>query len=65
MAANAKDRRNERRSIALSEAFAYRCTRSAGSLGEWDIVPIGSIDTALVQCKANRWAAPAQSTRAR
>lgn len=53
-----KGTRNEHRSIALLEASGYRCTRSAGSLGEWDIVAIGSTDTVLVQCKTNRWPSP-------
>jgi len=39
----------------LLEASGYHCTRSAGSLGTWDIVAIGSRDTVLVQCKTNRW----------
>ena len=55
-----KGTRNEHRSIALLEASGYRCTRSAGSLGEWDIVAIGTLDTVLVQCKTNRWPAPAE-----
>jgi Holliday junction resolvase len=37
-----KGTRNEHRSIALLEASGYHCTRSAGSLGDWDIVAIGS-----------------------
>jgi hypothetical protein len=41
MNAKAKSRRNKHRSMALLEAAGYRCTRSAGSLGEWDIIGIG------------------------
>lgn len=55
-----KGTRNEHRSLKLLEASGYRCTRSAGSLGEWDIVAIGSTDTILVQCKTNRWPSPAE-----
>jgi hypothetical protein len=42
-----KGSRNEHRSIAILEAAGYRCTRSAASLGEWDIVGIGSTDVVL------------------
>jgi hypothetical protein len=55
-----KGSRNEHRSIALLEASGYHCTRSAGSLGTWDIVGIGSTDAVLVQCKTNRWPSPAE-----
>jgi Holliday junction resolvase len=60
MSAKAKGARNEHRSIKLLESAGYRCTRSASSLGEWDIVAIGSTDAVLVQCKTNRWPAPAE-----
>jgi Holliday junction resolvase len=46
MNAKAKGTRNEHRSMRLLEAAGYRCTRSAASLGEWDIVGIGSRDGA-------------------
>ena len=55
-----KGTRNEHRSIALLEASGYHCTRSAGSLGAWDIVGIGVTDTVLVQCKTNRWPSPVE-----
>jgi Holliday junction resolvase len=55
MNTSAKGSRNERRSIALLEAAGYRCTRSAASLGEWDIVGIGSTDLLLVQVKTRDW----------
>ena len=42
MNAKAKGTRNEHRSMRLLEAAGYRCTRSAASLGEWDIIGIGS-----------------------
>jgi Holliday junction resolvase-like predicted endonuclease len=50
---NAKDkgRRSEHRSMALLEAAGYRCTRSAGSLGEWDIIGIGRAHVVLCQVK--------------
>jgi len=56
----AKGRRNEHRSIALLEAAGYRCTRSAASLGDWDIIGIGSTDLLLVQCKTRDWPGPAE-----
>jgi Holliday junction resolvase len=55
MNTKAKGNRNEHRSIAVLEAAGYRCTRSAASLGEWDIVGIGSTDVVLVQVKSNDW----------
>jgi Holliday junction resolvase len=53
--AKRKGSRNEHRSMALLEAAGYRCTRSAASLGEWDIVGISKTDTVLVQCKTRDW----------
>ena len=50
-----KGSRSEYKSIRLLESLGYRCTRSAASLGEWDIVAIGSTDLVLVQCKSNCW----------
>ena len=55
MSAKAKGTRNEHRSMAVLEAAGYRCTRSAASLGEWDIVGVGSTDVVLVQCKTRDW----------
>lgn len=37
--------------MRLLEAAGYGCTRSAASLGEWDIIGIGSRDVVLVQVK--------------
>lgn len=58
--AKAKGTRNEHRSIKLLEAGGYRCSRSAASLGEWDIVAIGTTDVLLVQCKTNQWPGSAE-----
>jgi hypothetical protein len=52
MNAKAKGSRNERRSMAILEAAGYRCTKSAASLGAWDIIGIGSTDIVLVQVKS-------------
>ena len=60
MSAKAKGTRNEHRSIALLEAAGYRCTRSAGSLGEWDIIGIGSTDVVLCQVKTRDWPGTAE-----
>ena len=53
--AKAKGTRNEHRSMAVLEAAGYRCTRSAASLGEWDVVAIGTTDVVLVQIKTRDW----------
>jgi len=50
-----KGRKNEHRSIAVLEAAGYRCTRSAASLGEWDIVGVGPTDVVLCQVKTRDW----------
>ena len=34
--------------------------RSAASLGDWDIIGVGSTDFVLVQCKSNRAPSPAE-----
>jgi Holliday junction resolvase len=51
----AKGSRAEHRSMRLLEAAGYRVTRAAASLGEWDLVGIGSTDVVLVQVKCNEW----------
>lgn len=51
----AKGSRNERRSRALFEAAGYRCIKSGGSLGEWDVVAIGPKGVILCQVKSNDW----------
>lgn len=55
MNAKAKGTRNEHRSMRVLEAAGYRCTRSAASLGEWDIIGIGTGDVVLCQVKSGRW----------
>ena len=51
--AKAKGKWNEHRSMALLEAAGYRCTQSAASLGEWDI--IGPTDVVLCQVRTRDW----------
>lgn len=55
MNARAKGNRNERRSMALLENAGYRCTRSAASLGVFDICGISTHDIVLVQVKTRDW----------
>jgi len=56
----AKGRRQEYRSMALLEAAGYRCTRSAASLGAFDLVGVGATGFVLCQVKSNRWPDPAE-----
>jgi Holliday junction resolvase len=65
MNAKRKGTRNEHRSIALLESAGYRCSRSAASLGEWDIVGIGPADVVLVQVKTRDWPGRAEMERLR
>lgn len=55
MNTKAKGNRNEHRSITILEAAGYLCTRSAASLGAFDIVGVGSTDVVLVQVKTRDW----------
>ena len=41
--------------MRLLEKVGYRCTRAAASLGEWDVIGIGSTDMVLVQVKSRDW----------
>lgn len=41
----------EYRSIRVLEAAGYRCVRTAGSHGMWDVIGFGPVDCVLVQCK--------------
>lgn len=51
MNCKAKGARAERRAIAILEAAGYRCTRAAASLGEFDVIAVGSHDVRLIQVK--------------
>ena len=61
----AKGCRNEHRSMTILEAAGYRGTRSAASLGVWDIVGIGREDTVLVQVKTRDWPCAAEMEQLR
>lgn len=50
-----KGNRNEHRSMQLLEAAGYACSRSAASLGAFDIIGIGTVDIVLCQVKSNAW----------
>jgi hypothetical protein len=41
--------------MALLGAAGYKCSRSAASLGEWDIIGIRAVDVVLVQVKTRDW----------
>jgi hypothetical protein len=56
-----KGNRQEHRSMRLLEAMGYACTRSAASLGAFDIVAIGPTDIILVQCKTRDWPGSAET----
>lgn len=51
----AKGRQREAKTMRRLEQIGYRCTCSAASLGEWDVVAIGPNDVRLVQVKSNAW----------
>lgn len=55
MNTKAKGTRNEHRSMDILEAAGYLCTRSAASLGAFDLVGIGPTDVVLVQVKSTEW----------
>jgi Holliday junction resolvase-like predicted endonuclease len=56
----AKGSRNEYKTMALLEAAGYKCCRSAASLGEWDVIGVGSTDVVLCQVKSNEWPGTAE-----
>ena len=59
-AAYKKGLRNEHRSIAFLEAAGYRCIRSAGSHGEWDIWAVGAHDFVFCQTRTRDWPGPVE-----
>lgn len=60
MNTKAKGNRQEYRSMRVLEAAGYAVTRSAASLGAWDIIGVSSADVVLLQVKSNRWPCPAE-----
>ena len=53
-----KGARSERKTMDYLEARGYYCTKSAGSLGEWDIIGVSEDGVVLVQVKSNNWPRP-------
>ena len=53
--AAARNMTKAERIARAKKAAGYQCTRSAASLGAWDIVGIGSTDVVLVQVKTRDW----------
>lgn len=51
----AKGSRNERRTIEFLSSQGYRCCKSGGSLGVWDVIGVSHFDVVLVQVKTGRW----------
>lgn len=56
----AKGSRNELKTIRLLERAGYRCIKSGGSLGPFDVVGISATDFVLIQCKSNEPPRPAE-----
>jgi hypothetical protein len=61
--AKRKGNRAEYRSMAILEAAGYRCSRSAASLGVFDVIGIGPTDVVLVQVKTRDWPGRAEMER--
>ena len=55
MNCKAKGTKNEHRSMDVLESAGYRCTRSAASLGVFDVIGVGSRDVVLCQVKTRDW----------
>lgn len=55
-----KGAKREHKSMAIMEAAGYRCTRAAGSMGEWDFVGVSSDGLVLCQVKSRDWPGTAE-----
>lgn len=53
--AKGKGRRDEHKSMRIFEAMGYSCTRSAASLGAFDIIGVSGTDIILCQVKHRDW----------
>lgn len=58
--AKAKGSEREHKTIRWLEKHGYSCTRSAASLGAFDIVAIHDLGVLLIQVKSNCWPSPAE-----
>lgn len=61
----AKGARVERKAVAMLRGLGFSVTRSAASLGAWDLVAVDSLRLMLVQVRANRWPSRAEMERLR
>lgn len=50
-----KGARLERKTLSILKAAGYTCTRSAASLGVFDILALNPLGIRCVQVKCNRW----------
>ena len=55
MSTKSKGTAREHKTMKYLEARGYKCSRTAASLGEWDIFAISPETVLLVQVKSNRW----------
>lgn len=55
-----KGTRLEHKTIAVLKAAGYVCTRSAASMGVFDIIAINPLGIRCVQVKANHWPGPVE-----
>lgn len=55
MSAKSKGTRNEHKTLRYLEERGYRGTRSAASLGEWDLIVNNDDEIRYIQVKSNKW----------
>ena len=55
MNTKAKGTRNEHKTMKYLERHHYACTRSAASLGLWDVIAIRADNVMVIQVKSNCW----------
>lgn len=63
MNGKAKGTKNEHRTMKLLEKRGFKTSRSAASLGEWDVIGIGPEGFVLVQVKTGRWPGSVEMAR--
>ena len=56
----AKGSQRERKSRKLLEAAGYLVTRSAASLGEFDLIAVNQTGIRFIQVKSNCWPGPVE-----
>lgn len=55
MSTKSKGTRNEHRTMKYLESRGYSCSRTAASLGAWDVFAVSAHNVKLIQVKSNRW----------